>query len=82
MSEPSDRDILIAVRTTVEAIHRDMVEPGGRVPRLEGKVEEHSTQISSAAGGVKVIVWAMGILALLLVTLAGVVLAHVLGTKP
>ena len=82
MSEQSDRDILIEVRTDVKALVRDMTDPGGRVPRLEATVEGHGKQIDSAAGGAKVIVWALVILAGLFTTLAGVVLAHVLGNKP
>ena len=77
----SDRDILIAVKTKVDAIHRDMVEPGGRVPKLEATVDEHTSQISSFSGGLRVTVWILGGLGLLFVGLSGVVLAHILGGK-
>jgi hypothetical protein len=77
----SDRDLLIAVKTKVDAIHRDMVEPGGRVPKLEETVDDHSKSINTFAGSFKTIVWVLGGLGLLFVGLSGVVLAHVLGGK-
>lgn len=82
MSEQSDRDILIEVRTDVKALVRDMTDPGGRVPRLEATVEEHSKEIDSATGGVKAIAWLVGLLVVLVAGLGAVVLAQALQHKP
>lgn len=77
----SDRDILIEVRTDVKALVRDMTEPGGRVPKLEATVTEHSSQISSASGGLRTALWFIGGIGVLLLGLGTVVLAHILGGK-
>lgn len=81
MSPESDRDILIAVRTKVEEIHRDMTQPEGRVPKLEATVVEHSAQINSFTGGLRVSVWVIGIIGTLVMAFGGVLLAHILGGK-
>lgn len=75
----SDRDILIELRTKVTEIHRDMTQPEGRVPKLETVVDDHTIQISAASGGLKTLMWILGGIGLLLVTVAGVVFAHILG---
>lgn len=77
----SDRDLLIAVKTKVDAIHRDMVEPGGRVPKLEATVDDHSERINTFKGSISALMWILGGVGLLLVTLSGVVMAHILGGK-
>jgi len=77
----SDRDILIELRTKVGEIHRDMTQPEGRVPKLEVTVDEHSSQINSFAGGLKVALWVIGLVGTLVLAFGGVLLAHVLGGK-
>lgn len=77
----SDRDILIRLDQKVSEIHRDMTQPEGRVPRLEAKVEVHATQISTASGSLKTLLWVISGIGILAMAFGGVLLAHILGGK-
>lgn len=68
----TDRDILIAVKTTVDEIHREMTAPGGKVPILAEKVDEHSQQLSYYKG-------ALALVGLLLLAFGTALAAHLLG---
>jgi hypothetical protein len=77
----SDRDILIAVKTKVDEIHRDMTQPGGRVPRLEGTVEEHSAQLNQLSGSVGTSKWFLAGIGALVLALISVLASHLLGGR-
>jgi hypothetical protein len=77
----SDRDLLIAVKTKVDAIHRDMVEPGGRVPKLEATVDDHSERINTFTGSFRTMVWVISGVGILMMAFGGVLLAHIMGGK-
>lgn len=86
MPEPgrSDRDILIQVESNVNSLHYELLGGNGRtgrIPKLEDTQEEHAEKINSASGALKVVVYIMGGLGLAFLTLAGVVLTHILGGR-
>ena len=77
----TDRDILIAVRSKVDEMHRELTQAGGKVPKLEAKVEDHATRINSFSGGLRVALWVIAGIGTLLMAFGGVLLAHIMGGK-
>lgn len=75
MAEPTDRDILIEVKTKVSALHEDLLgAPGreGRIPQLEKTQEKHAEQINLWRG-------MLVIIAGLITLLGGTFIVHLFG---
>lgn len=76
MNDPSrsDRDILIAVETTVEGVSADLKE-------VKADVKSHASRLDQAEGARRTIVWVIGGIILLVCAFGGVLMAHMLGGK-
>ena len=82
MPEPSDREILIEVRTTVVGLRTELLGGEGRegrIPKLEDAHESHAEQINQFVGGLGTIKWVVGAIGATLLALGTAVLAHMLG---
>jgi hypothetical protein len=71
----SERDVLLTrVDTTVNDLKEGLIGEQGRIPKLEAAKDEHAKQINFWRG-------ALALIAFLLLTFGGVLLAHVMGGK-
>lgn len=77
----SDRDILIRLDQKVSDIHRDMAQPGGRVPKLEGKVDSHDAQLNRLFGAQSIARWFIGGICAVVLAVGIALLTHLLGGK-
>lgn len=82
MSDTSDHDLLIRIDSTVAEVHREMIQPEGRVPKLQKSFDEHNEEDDKRFGAIQsqISYWKGGIavLCFLIVAVGAVVLDHIL----